>query len=769
LKWLTRAFTLLLFGDFALLSYYFLLSDLTVDYVWRYTSLEYPLYYKLGGTLAGQEGTLLFWALLIALGSLWLSESRQRSHKFVGKVQSLVILLGVYFVGLTLLSSPFRSIYEAYPDVPATFVPLNGNGLNPLLLDPWMAAHPFTMFAGYAGTTVPFAAAVVYLYTSLRSDSPSLHKLWTDYVLQSLRLGWLFLTIGIAFGGIWAYKVMGWGGIWAWDPVETASLIPWLVMTASMHLVLEHRRNRRRYSILAPFLVALSFTFVIYATVVTRSGIFESVHAFVAGGAGPYLIVLMALSFLIILALGLVKYLLSDAVEEASLGRDREASSFPSRTNIMYAVALILIILMSIEVFGITYPPIIRQLTGHKFGVGKSFFNLWSYPLFLLLLLLGGVGIHYQPGDKRRRVRVFLLFLGLTLLAAFLKPSDSWNIVDYSAIINPEKPFLYTLVGSISAITILPPTLYFLYAIGNRLKEKLSSLKRPHQKWKEVGIASIHVGILFIALGAVFGNLFVTEITGTLRKGDGQIVQASPAIVHQWAGAWGAHKWGEEDSSPFGIRLVDYREYSDLGGSPVREDGKPPGMSISEVYEHVGGEHAEDEHGFTGTVANRIEREGQTILELTDGTRSLFALGEGLDFPIGTKIVARGVAMQEGTNPSQGSAHPLLLWITGIETYQQVYKTVKEVRVAVYNGGEKIGEATAKDEIYRNGDAKRVGIDRSLLRDVYIIYGGDQGPEIPITVKVIPLINWIWIGVLFFLGGILATFASDIQGARRRR
>jgi cytochrome c-type biogenesis protein CcmF len=140
------------------------------------------------------------------------------------------------------------------------FVPEDGNGLNPLLIDPWMATHPFTTFLGYAGTTVPFAGAMVFLFsTFLGAGGAVANKMWVDKGIQWLRISWLFSTLSMVFGGIWAYKSLGWGGFWAWDPVETAMLLPWLMLTAAIHTVIEHKRDGKKYTILAPVLTAFSF------------------------------------------------------------------------------------------------------------------------------------------------------------------------------------------------------------------------------------------------------------------------------------------------------------------------------------------------------------------------------------------------------------------------------------------------------------------------------------------------------------------------------
>ncbi|MDP6613299.1 MAG: cytochrome c biogenesis protein CcsA, partial [Candidatus Hydrothermarchaeota archaeon] len=325
-KWLVRGFVALLALDFLLLVYYFITTNLMINYVWSYTSRDLPMFYKLSGVLGGQQGTLLFWAFLISIGALWLNE-RRASDGFIRESKAMVILVGLYFIALTMLDSPFKTIYDANPGLDESFLPTDGNGLNPLLIDPWMAVHPPFIFLGYAAMTVPFTVALVYLFRSFNGSTAKLHKAWITNVVQWSRVSWLFLTLGIAVGGFWSYKVLGWGGFWAWDPVETASLIPWLLLTGTLHALGEHRRNKNKYNVLTPALVGISFVLVIYATLVTRSGFFESIHAFGSGAVGTYLVILLLICTIATIALALRKYLRTE-----SAGRKERGPQL--RTNI---------------------------------------------------------------------------------------------------------------------------------------------------------------------------------------------------------------------------------------------------------------------------------------------------------------------------------------------------------------------------------------------------------------------------------------------------
>ncbi|HMB45650.1 MAG TPA: cytochrome c biogenesis protein CcsA, partial [Candidatus Methanoperedens sp.] len=249
----------LLTASYLLLTYYFISSNFAYDYVWQYSSADLPLVYKISGTWAGQPGTYLLWVWVVYLSAAWLAWTTRHSTALARRTQVITLITGIYILILTLVQTPFKLIIER-PEVvkliaegalTSDFVPLEGNGLNALLVNFWMIVHPPLMFIGYATMTIPFAAAIVYLLT--KEDG------WEELGRQWTRFTWLFLGIGIAVGGVWAYLVLGWGGFWAWDPVETASFIPWLTLTAFLHAAALHRKNRTTFSIAAPILAAVSF------------------------------------------------------------------------------------------------------------------------------------------------------------------------------------------------------------------------------------------------------------------------------------------------------------------------------------------------------------------------------------------------------------------------------------------------------------------------------------------------------------------------------
>ncbi len=772
-RWMIRAFAFSLSAAFLLLSYAFIISDFTITHVWQFSSVYYPFYYKLAGSLAGQQGTLLFWAALISISALWLGKGKESGTTFVKKSQLITIVVGLFFAYLTLMDSPFTTIYQTDPTLPDTFIPEDGNGMNPLLLDPWMLTHPFTTFLGYAGTTVPFATAIVYLLSTLKgatgAEASIAQKLWVTKGLQWMRVSWLFLTLAMVFGGIWAYKTLGWGGFWAWDPIETAMLLPWLMLTAAIHVVIEHRRDKTKYNILAPVLVAFSFFTVVYATAVTRSGVFESVHAFISGDVGKYILTLVFVSFLLPLILGIMKYLMADI-------REKEDASIINRTNIFYSAIIVFLIINLISFFGLTFPPIIKLITTNKYAMTKQFFNIWLYPFFILLLLLIGVGLQYMPSKKREVVTSFSFFTLLTLIMALIKPNEDYNIVDYTAFISAEKPFLYAVIGEMSSLSVIPPVLYILYASFVRINSRMLKSNSRRYRLREAGIILIHIGVASISIGIVFSSLFTTEFSVSLDKTDiGGSKVLSPALFHEGfgkLGTWGTHVG--EGGSEYRVVLLDYREYVDYGSAKRSLEPKKSWMTLGGFLESLtaGSASVGGQYSIRGRVAETINTEHATYIKLKDGNNEVWvATGPGAEIPEGIDVVVEGEPYIHFESQSLNRTFDVLLMVRHIEEYNQdytasVFKSVQQAKIAIYRGDEKLGEGYAKYEVYKNGDARRPLIDRSLSRDVFVIFDGSSGNNLPFTVRLKPMLNEIWLGVIFFIIGISLCIFTD-KGADR--
>ncbi len=380
-------FALLLVSSLAIIAA-FLGDEYRYQYVAGYSNRELSIFYKITGLWAGQTGSLVFWALLLALfSSIVVFQNKRRNREFMPYVVgTLLSVLTFFLVVILFASNPF----ELLP-----FVPLDGRGLNPQLQNYWMTIHPPTLYLGFTAFTVPFAFAVAALMNG-RLDTR-----WITTTRRWTLLAWFFLTCGIIFGMMWAYEELGWGGYWFWDPDENASLLPWLTGTAYLHSVMiqEKRGMLKMWNIL---LVMGTFLLSIFATFLTRSGLIESVHSFAQNLTIAW-IFLGFLSAATLLTAGLV-YWRRDQLQPES-----QVESFISREAAFLTNNLLFVAAMFAVLWGTMFPLISEGFTGTKIAVGPPFFNRVNIPIGLALLFLMGVGpvIAWRKASGRNLKRNF--------------------------------------------------------------------------------------------------------------------------------------------------------------------------------------------------------------------------------------------------------------------------------------------------------------------------------------------------------------------------
>ncbi|MHC4383017.1 MAG: cytochrome c maturation protein CcmE domain-containing protein, partial [Planctomycetota bacterium] len=265
-RWLLALVPIMLTATTAALIAALINSDFRFEYVAGYTERALPFGYKLAALWAGQEGSLLLWAWLLAILCMIAAVGWKRlvGTEHAVAVAAMALVCGFFAVLLLFAANPFQPIGGVAPP--------DGRGLNPMLQDPAMIIHPPLLFMGYAGFTVPFALTIGVLVAGRRDNR------WIALIRRWLLVSWLFLGAGIVLGAWWAYVELGWGGYWAWDPVENASLLPWLTSTALLHsiMVRQHRGMFKRWNVSLMF---LTFILCIFGTYLTRSGVIDSVHA----------------------------------------------------------------------------------------------------------------------------------------------------------------------------------------------------------------------------------------------------------------------------------------------------------------------------------------------------------------------------------------------------------------------------------------------------------------------------------------------------------
>jgi cytochrome c-type biogenesis protein CcmF len=484
------------------LTYQFVVGDYTNAYVWQNSAEYLPLLYKITGVYANHAGSILLWATITSVVATWTVFSSYFDGRGSRLVQSLSLGIVAVFATMLSLESPFTPLSVAYPDISAGFVPPDGNGLNPLLVDPWMAIHPPITFSAYSLLVVPFALGVTHFVASLRGEESPFDD-WLPSVISWARISWLLLTMAILFGAIWAYGVLGWGGFWSWDPVETAVLVPWLGLTASLH-ALNRYDTTGDYPLFAPTSLAGIFPLIVFATTVVRSGVFRSVHSFAAGGIGAGVLGLLGVT-------GTAAVVLPFSVWFRRAGGETETTStdWLSRRTIYHWVVLAFVFLTFVAAWGLLFPVLRNAATGVEVSVGKDHYNLWSYPIIVVTLLAGGLYAVLDTGRRTLAAGATAAVAAVTVAAAFYAPTGSWHLSDPVA----TDPLIYQVIGELSVLSIVPPAAFFAAAWTGRYVSRVRGVPSRAFKIRETGVVLIHVGAAVLIVAISFVYLFATAST----------------------------------------------------------------------------------------------------------------------------------------------------------------------------------------------------------------------------------------------------------------
>ena len=381
------------------LEYLLIKSDFNIEYVAGYSNRDLPFFYKAAALWGGQKGSLLFWSWILTLfGAVLAWRNRSAGGKLVPYSLAVLSITTAFFLVLNKFAvNPFGELALDYGGARGVepFAPPDGNGLNPLLQHPAMVIHPPMLYLGYIGFVVPFSFCMAALLTrELGSDWIRMARRWTLWA-------WLFLGVGILLGGRWAYVELGWGGYWSWDPVENASLLPWLTGTAFLHsVIVQERKNMLK--VWNVVLILSTYMLSIFGTFLTRSGIVSSVHAFAQSTIGNYFVIFLALmgAFSIYLVMSRLRFLKSD----------NELDSYASREASFLFNNLILLGACFAVLWGTIFPVISELITGEQITVGAPFFNKINVPIGLFLLFLTGVGplLAWRKTSFSSMVKIFL-------------------------------------------------------------------------------------------------------------------------------------------------------------------------------------------------------------------------------------------------------------------------------------------------------------------------------------------------------------------------
>ena len=466
--------------------------DFSIAYVADYSSLSTPRGYALTALWAGMEGSLLFWTVLTAnFGATAVAAQVRRRPDLVPVVTAIFGGILAFFTGLM--------IFGANPFVTSNPIPPDGAGLNPLLQSPFMAIHPVLLYLGFTGFSVPFAFAVSSMF------SGRLDFRWFTATRRWTVLAWSFLTIGIVLGSAWAYHELGWGGYWAWDPVENASLLPWLTATAFLHSVMIQER-RGMLKVWNAALVLSTYGLAVFGTFLTRSGLLSSVHTFSESPVGKY--------FLPFIALVLIGSFTLLGWRADKLRSDRHLDSMVSRESMFLFNNLLFTGICFTVLWGTLYPIIVEALRGERISVGAPYFNSVVIPLGLALLALTGIGplVAWRRASIKSLQRQFWL----PLLAGAL------------------TTFGLTLVGVASAGALLAFGLsaFVLVATGSEFVRGA----RAHSGLEGTGVFRglmrvigrnrrryggyiVHLGVVLVFIGLA-GGAFRSTWSGSLAEGE---------------------------------------------------------------------------------------------------------------------------------------------------------------------------------------------------------------------------------------------------------
>jgi len=484
----------------SLLVYSLIAGDFRLAYVAEHSNKSMDTPYKFASWWGGQEGSLLLWAwLLSTYTSVLVFQNRRKFREMMPYVTAVLMTTETFFLILiSFVEAPFKVLMAGKGIVDAG----DGQGLNPLLQYWTMVIHPPMLYLGYVGFAVPFAFAIGSLITKQPGDS------WINTTRRWTLVTWMFQTTGVLLGAGWAYAVLGWGGYWGWDPVENASLLPWITATAFLHSVMMQEK-KGMMKVWNMVLVSCTFFLCIFGTFLTRSGVVQSVHAFAQSSLGRYFIVFLAVGIAatLYLILNRLDYLKSEAQLESVLSRE---SSFLFNNLILLASCFAVL-------WGTLFPVITEAINGEKISVDGPFFNRVNIPIGLFLMLLTGVG----PLIAWRKSSVE------SLKRAFFWPSLAGVAVAVGLIIMGVRHF-YALV-SFALCTFVAVTVvieFFKGAIAIRGKEGqnifAAMVELTHRNTRRYGGYLVHMGIVFMFIGFT-GKAF--DIDKTVEVNKGQIVR----------------------------------------------------------------------------------------------------------------------------------------------------------------------------------------------------------------------------------------------------
>jgi len=481
-------------------------DNFTIAYIFHHSNRALPAPYKFATLWSGQEGSLLFWSLLLAAYGFVLRLRYKTDPRLFAYASVILAAVQIFFLMLlnfaahpfAILQGPLRA---------------DGSGLNPLLQYPEMVIHPPMLYLGYVGFTVPFAFAMGALIMKYPGEK------WIHITRRWTMVTWGFLTCGVFLGAHWAYSVLGWGGYWGWDPVENASLMPWLTGTAFLHSVMMQEK-RGMLKVWNMWLVFATFWLAILGTFLTRSGIISSVHAFAQSSIGEWFFWFLIISF--------VSFLFFFLKNKSHLRSEHKLESLISRESSFLFNNLLFVLLCFTVLWGTWFPKISELAQGNKVTVGAPFYNRVAVPVAMLLLLLTAVGplLAWRKTSLESLKRNFLWpTIGAIVVAVFLMVTpESWGSPFG---LRPWKDFSYFYSLMAIALSVLVAlTVASEFYRGGRVISKhtgqnmfASMVQLTHRNTRRYGGYIVHFGVVVVIIGLA-GAAFNQDKEQALGFGD---------------------------------------------------------------------------------------------------------------------------------------------------------------------------------------------------------------------------------------------------------
>ncbi len=673
----------------------FLNDDFSFNIVQQHSSIETPTFYKLAAMWSSQEGSLLLWAWVLSIAaSLALLATRDKLREIVPYATAVMAGVAAFFTGLMLFAggvNPFATLSPA---------PADGIGLNPLLQHPSMMIHPPMLYSGYVAFTVPFAFAIGALITR-RLDAA-----WIRSTRRFALIAWTFLGFGLLLGARWSYTELGWGGYWAWDPVENAALMPWLIGTAFLHSVMVQEK-RGMLKVWNACLVVATFSLALLGTFLVRSGVLQSIHAFGDSTVGPYILGLIAV--VLIGSAALIVSRLDD------LRSPKRIDSLASREAVFLVNNLLLVALTAVIFWGTFFPLISELFTGEKSSLAAPWFDRYTTPLAILLVLFTGIG----PLLAWRRIS------WASARRVFVTPAIVAAVAALGLVLFTDagaKPWALALFA-FAAFALTGLTQEFWR--GARARQSLRGGSLPAalagivaRNRRRYGGYIVHAGVAVLLIGVAASSSFQTKQDLRLRPGQSAVVDGyrvtyvrPTATVDKLAFTAGAVERVEKDGRSFTLH-------------PTRRFYRPTGQA--------GG----------GTIAAYFGGESDSQIGLKAGARR--------DFWTAIQPTISGV--QRGAKAADAGFRACVSGGPG--TPPQCRAVAQLMRAAAANPSLRPA-AFAQIETLQLATARRIA--RGYLAEAA-----------PATFRVIvdPLATWIWIGGLIALcGALIAVWPG--RGARR--